>query len=135
MKYVLITLTAFAALMTYAQQSNAVEARLSDGTVVEIQLKDSAPDAAVCDAKGFRTGCEVGKVQYCTYFSDSLANETGWTFDRSTMLRDCDTNGDGEYQYCLDYVPHADGGFTFEDQSYYRYCGDDSNWNPTTGRI
>lgn len=132
MKYLMtVVLILIACILTV--QAQATEAVLSDGTVVEITVKGSkAEEVKECSASN-PTGCEMGSTQYCTYSQDARTDTI--TFETTYFLRACDSNADGRYDYCLDYVPHADGGFTFEDQSYYRYCGSDATWNPIQGRV
>lgn len=135
MKYMIGLFAAFATTFAMAQ---VVE--LSDGTVVEITVVDPSALAAEekseakCSAET-PSVCALGGVRYCTYSQDKQDREGDFTFETSTFLSACDTNADGRYDYCLDYVPHADGGFTFGDSSYYRYCGEDPEWNPTPRRV
>lgn len=62
-------------------------------------------------------GPEVGSREWCEAFDTSGS----YTFERQDFDRLCDTNEDGEYNYCDDYVPF-ENGFTFEDQDFVREC-------------
>ncbi len=132
MRY-LITATFILIAMILVRPASAAEVELEDGTVVEITIKGAQRVGAECSAAN-PTACDMGSTKYCTYSQD--ARTDAFTFETSTFLRACDTNADGRYDYCLDYMPHANGGYTFEDQSYYRYCGNgDTSWNPIQDRV
>ena len=133
MKYMIGLFAAFATTFAAAQIVT-----LSDGTVVEITVVDpsvaTAEQAEVCSALT-PSACEYGSTEYCTYTQDKLDREdAGFTFETQSFLRGCDTNADGRYDYCLDYVPFEEG-YTFEDQWYIRMCGSDVEWNPIQDRV
>ena len=133
MRYLLAMITAF------AFTANAAEVQLEDGTVVEITVvSETALDnklTPVCSAYD-TSGCEVGGLEYCTYYQDAEESDTtGYSFEDQYFRRSCDTNADGRYDFCLDYVPHVDGTYTFLDQSYYRYCAMNIEFNPTADRV
>jgi hypothetical protein len=133
MRY-LIALIALTALVATA---NAAEVKLEDGTLVEITVinEQSRIEAVECSAFN-TTGCELGSLKYCTYYQDAEENDsTGFSFEDQSFRRACDTNADGRYDFCLDYVAHVNGTYTFLDQSYYRYCAIDIDFNPTQGRV
>lgn len=134
MKYLIALFAAFVTTVAAAQTVT-----LTDGTVVEITVLDpSANEAAVVECSAETPhGCEIGSVQYCTYSQDKQDREGGFGFDTANFLRACDTNADNRYTYCLDYVPFLSGGYTFEDQTYQKFCtfGDNPDFNPIRGRI
>ena len=139
MSYKFIGFVLFVSLIVgaIARPLLAATVELEDGTIVEITVLDgraASVEAAECSAET-PTACALGGIKYCTYSQDKQDREGGFSFETSTFLSACDTNADGRYTYCLDYVPHADGGFSFGDSSYYRYCGEDPEWNPTPRRV
>jgi hypothetical protein len=71
-------------------------------------------------------GCDMGSVEYCTYFQ--ATRDGGYTFGTTYALRSCDTNGDGNYQFCTDYTaaPEYDTNDQFRD----KYCDGDVTANP-----
>ena len=62
-------------------------------------------------------GPEKGSREWCEEFDTTQP----YSFDTQDFDRLCDTNDDGKYNYCEDYVPFQNG-FTFEDQDYVREC-------------
>ena len=62
-------------------------------------------------------GPEKGSREWCEAFDTTQP----YSFDTQDFDRLCDTNDDGKYNYCEDYVPFQNG-FTFEDQDYVREC-------------
>lgn len=83
-----------------------------------------------CSAENIEI-CQFGSTEYCTYFFDSY--DGGITFDYTSAIRSCDTNGDNEYTFCGDYVPFQNG-YTFRDQAFVRYCAQNPDFNPVQGR-
>lgn len=86
-----------------------------DGDVVVVPVDPVDPITAECS------------VEYCTY------NQEAWdgtpTFDSQDWLDRCDTNSNGLYKYCEDYIPFQNG-FTFEDQNFVRFCSKNPDFNP-----
>ena len=109
--------------------AHAERITLSNGTQVEITVVEE-----VCSAVN-PTGCEFGSTAYCTYYFDQP--DLQLTFEYVSAQKACDTNEDGQYNYCDDYVPHKDGGYTFQDQWHYRMCEiyGERDFNPVQNRI
>lgn len=115
--------------IAHAGTAHAERITLSNGTQVDITVVEE-----VCSAVN-PEGCEMGSTEYCTYYFD--ADDGIITFGRIEAVRQCDTSGDSAYNYCDDYVPHKNGGYTFEDQWHYRMCTvyGQRDFNPVQDRI
>jgi len=120
---------AIALYIAHAGTAHAEIVTLSNGTKLSITAVEGE-----CNAEDV-SGCEFGSTEYCTYFFDSFAG--GVTFESVNARRACDTNDDGVYNYCDDYVPHKDGSYTFRDQWHYRMCEvyGQRDFNPVQNRI
>lgn len=114
--------------IAHAGTAHAEIITLSNGTQLSITVVEGE-----CSATD-QTGCEFGSTEYCTYFFDQFDGMV--TFDSINARRACDTNNDGVYNYCDDYVPHKEG-YTFEDQWHYRMCKvyGRRDFNPVENRI
>lgn len=97
-----------------------------DGDVVVVPVDPVDPITAECSVE-YPELCAEGSVEYCTY------NQEAWdgtpTFDSQDWLDRCDTNSNGLYKYCEDYIPFQNG-FTFEDQNFVRFCSKNPDFNP-----
>ena len=129
MKYGLLLGAAIALYIAHAGTAHAERITLSNGITLNVEVVTGE-----CSATDQR-GCEFGSTEYCTYFFDRPDQTI--TFESVSALRACDTNDDGVYNYCDDYVPHKDGGYTFQDQWHYRMCEvyGHRDFNPIQNRI
>lgn len=114
--------------LAHVGTAHSAELILDDGTVLTVTVAGS------CSAEN-PNGCEIGSDAYCTYYQDQWDGMI--TFESINFQRSCDSNDDGQYNYCDDYVAHRDNGYTFQDQWHYRMCEvyEARDFNPVRNRI
>lgn len=105
---------------------------LLDPEVVVVPPKPVEP-SCLLNGKDDPSLCPIGSVAYCTHYFDQP--DLQLTFEYIAAQKRCDTNTDGVYNYCDDYVPF-ENGYTFADQWWDRMCNIIGNrdFNPTRNR-
>lgn len=129
-------------LFSASETETSVTFSVAAPVVTGVEAPEPEPEFGYCDdgvtekANADGTNCdeyvepepevdpEVAKVQYCQNFDTSQ----GLTFDYLDWKDQCDTNDDGEYKFCEDWV--YTGPITFQAVWWNRGCMNNPDFTP-----